>query len=79
MGKIRLNEALARAKDNGKRVTKKRLAQKIWPESSEASAQMNLAHMAKGQKVIGRVVDALKIIADETGVTVDFLVGLKND
>jgi hypothetical protein len=72
--KIRLNEAIAYAKMNGKEVVKKQLAAKLFPDSTPESQQVNLSYLASGRtkRVTPELID---IICDECGVTPNFLFG----
>lgn len=75
---FRIDEAIGRAKANGKRVLKKELAAKLWPDSSEAAQQVNMTALCTGrkQKIAPEWVET---ICQETGVSADFLFGLTND
>lgn len=77
-GMFRIDEAIGRAKANGKRVLKKELAAKLWPDSSEAAQQVNMTALCTGrkQKIAPEWVET---ICQETGVSADFLFGLTND
>lgn len=75
---IRIEQALARAKERGKPVLKKDLAARLWPDSSEAAQQVNMTNLCNGRR------DAVKpewvtIICEMTDCTADFLFGLKNE
>jgi hypothetical protein len=72
--KIRLNEAIAYAKLNGKTVVKKDLAARLFPESTTECQQVKLTNLVRGrtQRVAPEWVD---IICEETGVTPNFLFG----
>ena len=75
---IRLEQALARAKEQGKTVLKKDLAAKLWPDSSETAQQVNMTNLCNGRR------DAVKpdwvvIICEMCGCSADFLFGLKNE
>ena len=68
--KIRLNEAIAYAKMNGKEVVKKQLAAKLFPDSTPESQQVNLSYLASGRtkRVTPELID---IICDECGETLE--------
>lgn len=75
---IRIEQAIARAKEQGKPVLKKDLAAKLWPDSSEAAQQVNMTNLCNGRR------DAVKpewvsIICETCGCSADFLFGLKNE
>lgn len=76
MTNFRLNEAIARARDNGKRVKKKDLAALLWPESSLENQRSNIVGLARGIRRVKP--EWVRIICEQTGVTADFLFGLTN-
>lgn len=69
---MRINEAIDAAKAAGRNVTKKSIAQKIWPGSSEITQMVNMSNLCSGRRatVDDRIV---RIICDETGVDANFL------
>ena len=75
---IRIEQALARAKDQGKTILKKDLAAKLWPESSEAAQQVNMTNLCNGRRDAVKP-EWVKIICETCGCTADFLFGLSND
>lgn len=75
---LRIEEAIARAKRNGKKVLKKDIAARIWPDSVESAQQVNMTRLCNGSAV--RVdPEWVCIICEMTGCTADFLLGLTND
>ena len=75
---IRIEQALARAKEQGRQVFKKDLAAKLWPNSSVAAQQVNMTNLCSGRQ------DAVKpewvrIICAELGCTADFLFGISSE
>ena len=75
---MRIELALARAKEQGNKVLKKDLAAKLWPDSSEAAQQVNMTNLCNGRR------DAVKpdwvvIICEMCNCSADFLFGLKNE
>lgn len=75
---IRIEAAIARAKENGRTVKKKEIAARLWPNSTEVAQQVNMTALCKGKTArIG--VGWPNIICEMTGVTADFLFGLTND
>lgn len=76
--KLRINEAIALAESRGKKIYKKDLAKKIWPNSRPEAQTVNMTNLATG--VTHKVnPDWVVTICKETGVSADFLFGLKED
>lgn len=75
---IRVEQALARAKEHGRKVLKKDLAAKIWPDSTPAAQQVNMTALCNG-KTERISAESVRIICEMTGCTSDFLFGLSND
>ena len=74
---LRIEEAIARAKANGKRVYKKDIAARIWPDSTPTAQQVNMSRLCNCSSV--RVApEWVRIICEMTGVSSDFLMGLSN-
>lgn len=75
--RIKLNEAIASSASKGKKVKKKELAAKIWPNSNSSSQAVNMANLCNG--TTKRVnPDWIVIICKELGCTSDFLLGLND-
>lgn len=75
---IRIEAAIARAKENGRTVKKKEIAARLWPNSTEVAQQVNMTRLCSGKTPrIGA--DWPNIICEMTGVSADFLFGLTND
>lgn len=72
--KLKVNEAIARAEMNGKKILKKDLAAKIWPNSRPEAQAVNMTNLCSGATCKINP-EWLKIICDETGCTADFLLG----
>lgn len=75
MKNFRIEEAIAVAKSNGKKIRKQDLAKKLWPETEKESAQrVNMANLCNGKikKINPEWID---IICAETGCSADFLLG----
>lgn len=49
MTKLRINEAIARAKDAGRVVTKKEIAARLFPGRPESTQQVNLTNICNGR------------------------------
>lgn len=46
--KLKVNEAIARSKANGKKVFKKEIAARIFPGVSESAQQVNMTNLCNG-------------------------------
>lgn len=77
MQKLRINEAIAFATMNGKKITKTAIAARIWPESSPLSRRQNMANLCTGKtdKINSRWVE---IICEMTGCDANFLFNCKH-
>lgn len=75
---MRIELAIARAKEQGKKVLKKDVAAKLWPDSTEAGQQVNMTALCSG-KTTKISPDWVAIICKMTGCTADFLFGLSNE
>lgn len=74
MADIRINEALAFARLNGKKIMKKELAAKLFPNSTTACQQVCFTKICNGN--MKRFDPAwVDIICEETGVSPNFLFG----
>lgn len=69
---FRIAEAISKANAEGKRVKKKDIAEKFWPDSTETARQVNMTKLCNGkQKKINP--DWVKIVCEMTGCTPEFL------
>ena len=75
---MRIEQAIARAKEQGKKVLKKDIAARLWPDSTEAGQQVNMTALCSG-KTTKINQDWVAIICDMTGCTADFLFGISNE
>lgn len=75
---IRIEQALARAKEQGKKVRKKDLSEKLWPDSAPVAQQVNMTGLCSG-KTSRIKPEWVKIICEMTGCTADFLLGITNE
>lgn len=76
--KLKVNEAIARSEMNGKKVFKKDIAARLWPNSSPESQQVNMTNLCSGvTKKIDP--DGIIILCEMLGCTADYLFGLAND
>lgn len=75
---IRVEEALAVAKRNGNKILKKELAAKLWSDSTEVAQQVAMTRLCNGKCQVVRP-EWLITISEETGVSTDFLLGLKDE
>lgn len=72
--RLKINEAIAAAKLQGKDVKKKDLAKKFFPESTEQSQITLMTKVCSGK--LQRVnPEWIGIVADECGVSADFVLG----
>lgn len=74
---FRINEAILKAAQNGKKVFKKDLAAKMWPDSTPAAQQVNMTALCSGRKQKVSV-EWVTIICKECGCTADYLFGLSD-
>lgn len=76
MGTLKVNEAIARSEMNGKKILKKDLAAKIWPNSRPEAQAVNMTNLCTGAtKKINP--EWIVVICKETGCTADFLLGME--
>ena len=76
MATLKVNEAIAQAEMNGKKILKKELAAKIWPDSRPEAQAVNMTNLCSG--VTKKVnPDWIITICRETECTSDFLLGIK--
>ena len=74
---MRIEQAIARAKEQGKKVKKKDIAARLWPDSTPVAQQVNMTSLCNG--VTTRISpDWVPIICEMTGCTADFLFGISN-
>lgn len=74
---MRIEQAIARAKEQGKKVLKKDLAAKLWPDSIPAAQQVNMTALCNG--ATARIApEWVNIICEMTGCSADFLFGLSD-
>ncbi len=78
MKNFRIEEAIARARDNGMKVYKNEVAAKLWPESNEVTQRINMSNLCGGRSTRIKPEWAL-IICDICGCTLDFLFDKKNE
>ena len=73
---LKVNEAIARSEMNGKKILKKYLAAKIWPNSKPEAQSVNMTNLCSG--VTKKVnPEWIVTICQETGCSADFLLGIK--
>lgn len=73
--KLKVNEAIARAESRGKKIYKKELAAKIWPESRPEAQLVNMSNLCSGQtKKVNP--DWVATICKECECSADYLFGL---
>ena len=75
---IRIEQAIARAKEQGRKVLKKDIAAALWPDANPANQQIKMTLLCKGKTT--RIEPGwVKIICEQTGVSADFLLGISNE
>lgn len=75
---MRIEQAIARAKEQGKKVLKKDIAARLWPDSTPAAQQVNMTSLCNG--VTTRISpDWVTVICEMTGCSADFLFGISNN
>lgn len=75
---MRIEEAIARAKQQGNKVLKKDIAARLWPDSTPVAQQVNITRLCAGRTP--RInVEWVGVICEMTGCTADFLFGLSNE
>lgn len=75
---MRIEQALARAKEQGRKVLKKDLAAKLWPDSVTTTQQVNMTRLCNGGTTKINE-EWVSIICDMTGCDPNFLFGFSND
>lgn len=70
-----LEQAIARAKDAGKPVTKKEIAKRLWPNTDEQCAVINMSKLCTG-KTYKINPDWVGIICEMCGCDANFLFGI---
>lgn len=75
---LRIEMAIARAKEQGIEVFKKEIAAQLWPDSTPAAQQVNMSALCQGRTA--RIApEWVPIICSMTGCSADFLFGISND
>ena len=75
---IRVEQAIARAKEGGKKILKKDIGARLWPNSTPEAQQVNMTALCNGATV--RInPEWVSIICEMTGCTADFLLGISNE
>ena len=75
---IRIEQALARAKERGNRVMKKEIAERIWPTSNAETRRVNITRLCNG--MTERICpEWVVIICQMLDCSADFLFGLKDE
>lgn len=73
---IRIDAAIAFAKENGIRVKKKDLALMMWPDANEATRTVNMVNLSSGRRK-SILPEWVRIICRECGCSADFLFGIE--
>ena len=75
---MRIEQAIARAKEQGKKVLKKDIAARLWPDSTPAAQQVNMTALCNG--ATSRInPDWVTILCEMTCCSADFLFGISNN
>lgn len=75
---LRIDIAIAHAKEQGKKVLKKDIAARLWPDSNETARAANMTALCSGKREMIRP-EWVSIICDMTDVSADFLLGRTNE
>ena len=75
---MQIEQAIARAKEQGTKVLKKDIAARLWPKSNPLVQQVNMTALCNG-KCARISPEWVNIICEMTGCTADFLFGLSNE
>lgn len=76
--RLKINEAIARCADNGKRVWKKDIAARLFPEIDERTQQSNFSNLVNG-KTMRVKPEWIPILCEMCECSADFLFGISND
>ena len=75
---IRIEQAIARAKEQGKKVLKKDIAAALWPDAAVENQRIKMSLLCTGKTT--RIEPGwVKVICEMTGVSADFLLGISNE
>lgn len=78
MLRLRVNEAIARAQTNGKKIFKKDVAARLWEGSNEQAQQVNMTNLVNGTtKRISP--EWVVVLCQMLDCTADYLFGLSNE
>lgn len=75
MARLKIDEAIARAMLNGKKMKKIEIAARLWPDSSNPTRRQNMANLCTG-KTKQITTEMVAIICEMTGVDANFLLGV---
>lgn len=75
---LRIEEAIARAKTRGIQLTKKQIAEKLFPAAQHSAQQVNMTNLINGRTTRIKP-EWVIIICKMCGCSADFLFGLKNE
>ena len=75
---LRIEQAIARAKEQGNVLKKKDIAARLWPDSVPAAQQVNMTALCSG-KTTRINPNWIVVICEMTGCSADFLLGISND
>lgn len=75
---LRIEQAIARAKERGEAIKKKDIAARLWPNTTPVGQQVNMTRLCAGKTPSIRE-DWVRIICEMCGCSADFLLGLSNE
>lgn len=78
MAQIRINEAIAKATLDGKKVKKIDIAARLWPDSVLLTRRANMTNLCTG-KTDRITKEMVEIICEMTGCDANFLFNIKNE
>lgn len=78
MANLKINEAIAFATMNGKKINKTAIAARLWPDSTPLTRRQNMTNLCTGKtdKINPRWVD---VICEMTGCDANFLFNVKTN
>ena len=76
MATLKIQEALAFATANGKKINKGELAAKLFPEANKACQYQKLQHLISGRTIRIKP-ETVVILCQECGVSADYLFGIE--
>lgn len=75
---LRIEQAIAIAKERGEAIKKKDIAVRLWPDTTAVGQQVNMTRLCAGKTEAIRE-EWVRIICEMCGCTADFLFGISNE